>query len=92
MAAPKGATERICEPMWTLTPNGTSQRSPARLLVEAESVADIDAELVFAQTGGDVGMGVGENVGINAQRKAGADFELAGARGKQRQFAPRSPH
>ena len=38
-----------------------------------ERVADVDAELVLAQAGGDVGMGFGKDVGIDAQRKAGAD-------------------
>lgn len=36
---------------------------------------DVDAELVFAESGGDVGMGLGEDVGIYAEGEAGADAE-----------------
>ena len=43
---------------------------PCGALVDAESLANVDAELVLAQAGGDVGMGVGKDVGVYAQRKA----------------------
>ena len=59
---------------------------PCGALVNAERLADVDAELVLAQAGGDVGMRVGEDVGIDAQGKARDAFELAGAGGEQCQF------
>ena len=86
IALPKGCAERICEPMWTLTPCASSQRFACRALVDAQGLADVDAELVLAQAGGDVGMRVGEDVGIDAQGKARDAFQLAGASGKQREF------
>ncbi len=38
--------------------------------VDRERLPDVDAEFVLAQAGGDVGMGLGEDVGIDAQGKA----------------------
>ena len=45
--------------------------------------ANVDAEFVLAQAGGDVGMGLGEDVGIDAESEAGLELELCGARGEQ---------
>ena len=56
----------------------------------ARAPANIDAELVLAQAGGDVGMGFGEDIGIDAQREARLDLELARALGKQIEFLLRS--
>ena len=39
-----------------------------------EGAANVDAELVLAQAGGDVGMRFGEDVGIDAEGEAGAWF------------------
>ena len=57
-----------------------------RALVNAQRAADVDAELVLAQAGGDVGMRVGKDIGIDAQREAGADFEFARAGREQLQL------
>ena len=59
---------------------------PCCALVDAQGLADVDAELVLAQAGGDVGMRVGEDVGIDAQGEAGDALEFAGAGGKQGEF------
>ncbi len=40
--------------------------------VEGASESDVDAELVLAEAGGDVGVGVGEDVGVDAEGEAGA--------------------
>ena len=39
-------------------------------LVEGAGAADVDAELVLAEAGGDVGMGIGKYVGVYAQGEA----------------------
>ncbi len=52
-------------------------------LVDREGAANVDAELVLAETCRDVGMRFGEDVGIDAQSEAGAGFELAGALGEK---------
>ncbi len=41
--------------------------------VDGASGFDVDAEFVFAEAGGDVGMGFGEDVGVDAEGEAG-DF------------------
>ncbi len=57
-----------------------------RALVDGGRAADVDAELVLAQAGGDIGMRIGEDIGVDTQRKAGADFEPARAGGQQREL------
>ena len=47
---------------------------------------DVDAELVFAEAGGDVGVGFGEDVGVDAEGEAGALVECFGARGEEMEF------
>jgi len=54
--------------------------------VDAAGVADVDAELVFAEASGDVGMGVGENVGVDAEGEAGLALEFLGADGQESQL------
>src|ERR1700733_5880011 len=44
--------------------------------VDAESAADVDAELVLAEAGGDVGVRFSEDVGVYAQGKARSLLEL----------------
>ena len=48
-----------------------------RALVDRQRLANIDAEFVLAQSGRNIGMRLGKNVGIHAQRKARLAFELA---------------
>src|SRR6185369_2288530 len=48
--------------------------------------ANVDAEFVFTQTGRNVGMSLGEYVGIYAQGEPRFDLQLAGSRGKQLEF------
>ena len=57
-----------------------------RLAIDRPRQADVDAELVFAQAGGDVWMRVGKDVRIHPQRKSRADAQQLGTRGQQRQF------
>ena len=51
--------------------------------VERGGAADVDAELVLAQAGGDVGMGFREHIGVDAKSEASLVLELCGARGEQ---------
>src|ERR1700679_1265060 len=46
-------------------------------------MTDVDAELVLAQAGRDVGMRVGKHIRVDAQSEAGLPFQLAGASSKQ---------
>ena len=62
--------------MWTLTPCGFEPLFAA-LAVDGAGERDVDAELVLAEAGGDVGVGLGEDVGIDAEGEAGAALELA---------------
>jgi hypothetical protein len=48
-------------------------------VVDAARLADIDSEFVFAKAGGDVGVGLGEDIWINAQGKACFAFFPGGA-------------
>ena len=48
-----------------------------RALVDRQRLANIDAEFVLAQAGGDVRVGLGKNVGINAQGEARFLLSLA---------------
>jgi hypothetical protein len=41
--------------------------------VEGAGEGDVDAEFVLAEAGGDVGVGVGEDVGVDTEGEAGAD-------------------
>ena len=56
-------------------------------LVNPERVPDVDSKFVLAQSRGDVRMRVGKDVGVDAQSKARASFELTGARGQQSQLS-----
>ena len=82
-AAWKGSTERIWEPMWTLTPAASERLFAGGLAVDGAGETDGDAELVFAEAGGDVGVGLGEDVGVDAEGEAGALAEEGGAVGEQ---------
>ena len=55
-------------------------------LVEWERLANIDAELVLAQAGGDIRMRLGKDVGIDTEGEAGLLSELGGAKGEQFQL------
>ena len=55
-------------------------------LVDPERLANVDAELVLAQPGRDVGMRLRKHIRIHAQRKARRRLQLAGARGQQLQL------
>ena len=81
----KRPDRRICEPMCTLTPaaSATSTCRPAR----SRALANVDAELVLAQPGGDVGMCIRENIRIDAQRKPRADPQRLRPRRQQLQLA-----
>jgi len=43
-----------------------------RAAIDGARAGDGDAELVLAEAGGDVGVGFGEDVGIDAESEAGA--------------------
>ena len=47
---------------------------------------DVDAELVLAEAGGDVGVGFGEDVGVDAEGEAGDLAEGFGAGGEEVEF------
>jgi len=51
--------------------------------VDGASGFDVDAELVFALAGGDVGMGFGEDVWVDAEGEAGGLAETSRAGGKE---------
>ena len=56
------------------------------LVVDAACLADVDAEFVLAEAGGDVGMGFRENIRIDAKREAGFAATAGSAGGQQFQF------
>src|ERR1035437_7214462 len=56
------------------------------ILVNLQSLPDVDAEFVFSQAGGDVGMSLGKDVGIDAQGETRLAPELCGALSQQLQF------
>ena len=56
------------------------------LAVDGAGGFDVDAELVFAEAGGDVGMGLGEDVGVDAEGEAGALAEGFGTGGEEVEF------
>ena len=51
--------------------------------VDGAGGVDVDAEFVFAETGGDVGVGIGEDVRVDAEGEAGAELEGFGASGEE---------
>ncbi len=53
------------------------------LAVDGAGGFNVDTELVFAEAGGDVGMGFGEDIGINAECEAGALTEGFGTGGEE---------
>src|ERR1039458_3458558 len=56
------------------------------ILVNLQSLPDVDAKLVIAQTGRDVGMSLGKDVGIDAQGETSLASELCGALSQQLQL------
>ena len=62
---------------------GLDPAVPLHAAVDGHRAPDVDAELVLAQPGGDVGMGFGKDVGIDAQGKTRFALQLAGARRQQ---------
>ena len=54
-----------------------------RRAVDGAGGVDVDAELVFAEAGGDVRVGFGEDVGVDAEGEAGAELR-ASARAARR--------
>jgi len=57
-----------------------------RAAVESASGGDVDAELVGGEAGGDVGVGLGEDVGVDAEGEAGGAAEEFGAGGEEIEF------
>src|ERR1035438_295532 len=57
-----------------------------RALVDSQRLTDIDAELVLAQPGRDIGMGLGKDVWVHAQGKASLLFKPGGAGAQQFEF------
>ncbi len=53
------------------------------LAVDGAGGVDVDAELVLAETGGDVGVGFGEDVGVDAEGEAGDFVASFGAGGEE---------
>ncbi len=53
------------------------------LAVDGTGDFDVDAELVLAEAGGDVGVGLSEDVGVDAEGEAGALSEGFGAGGEE---------
>ena len=51
--------------------------------VDGAGGVDVDTELVLAEAGGDVGVCVGEDVGVDAEGEAGAELEGLGAGGEE---------
>ncbi len=58
-----------------------------RAAIDSAGAVNVDAKFVLAQSSGDVGMGFGEDVRIDAQRDAGALLELGCAFGEQVELA-----
>src|ERR1700722_3428670 len=54
--------------------------------VEGAGGVDVDAELVLAEAGGDVGVGFGEDVGVDAEGEAGGFAEGFGTGGEEVQL------
>ena len=65
-----GSSDVICEPMCTCTPTGCSPRRAGNLAEQRRRFVDGDAELVGLESGGNVGMAPGVDVGVDAQRDA----------------------
>ena len=57
-----------------------------RCSIDGAGGFDVDAELVLAEAGGDVGMGFGEDVGVDAEGEAGALAEGFGAGSEEVEF------
>ena len=55
-------------------------------LVESAGAADVDAELVLAEAGRDVGVGIGKYVGVYAQGEPRRALKFAGAGSEKRKF------
>ena len=79
IAAPNGSALRICEPIWTLTPAGIEMARLRRRAIDRPRLADIDAELVLAQAGRDIWVGLGKDIRIDPQRNPRANPLLRGA-------------
>ena len=76
--------------MWTETPAGSSHLDWRRLCGRWRGrLVDVDAELVLAEAGGDVGVGFGEDVGVDAEGEAGGLPEEFGAGGEEVKFGGR---
>ena len=56
------------------------------LAVDGAGGLDVDTELVFAEAGGDVRVGFGEDVGVDAEGEAGDFVEGFGAGGEEVEF------
>ena len=69
-AAASGSRSVICEPMWHCTPTTSMPGSAARPAQDRGRRGDVDAELVLAQAGRDVGVRAGVDVRVDAQRDA----------------------
>ncbi len=54
--------------------------------VDGAGGVDVDAELVLAEAGGDVGVGFGEDVGVDAEGEAGDFVAGFGAGGEEMEF------
>ncbi len=54
--------------------------------VDGAGDLDVDAELVRAEAGGDVGVGLGEDIGVDAKGEAGGDVEVLCAGGEECKF------
>ena len=64
-------------------------REPLRFCcpaVDGAGGVDVDAELVGGEAGGDVGVGFGEDVGVDAEGEAGGCAEELGAGGEEVEF------
>ena len=66
---------------------GVEPPGPGCLAVDGTGSVDVDAELVFAEAGGDIGVGVGEDVRVDAEGEAGAEVEGFGAGGEEVKFS-----
>ena len=69
--------------MWTETPAGSSHFDFFARAIDGAGGFDVDAELVLAEAGGDVGVGFGEDVGVDAEGEAGDFAEGFGAGGEE---------
>ena len=88
-ASAKGAVSRICEPMWQCRPTGFMPLQAHGPLVSLGHLLRRNAELGGAQAGGDLGMGLGRDIGIDPEEDLRLPSQCLGGLGQMLQLLAR---